>query len=385
MKQITLFSFALTFLALAFLVQAQQGATCNSTTPCSSTYPCCSQYGFCGDGYYCLGGCNPLGSHTLDSCTPSPICENANYTLSDTSRILSNSTYFNGNASQYDWVIEQGSIINTTSNGEAAIALLLTENGGGTLLSSTRYVHYGQITARLKTGRWAGVVTAFITMSSIKDEIDWEFPGNLTTTGQSNYFWQGVIPAQTAGVTEAGLTDTYSNWHDFTVSLQFRPVPQRRSRVDWQPDSLTFLVDGNATRTITTAETTNNSTGVVQFPNTPSRIQLSIWPAGIASSAQGTVQWAGGMINWNDPDYVSAGHFYALFQSVSVQCNDPTPPNASETSYVYSTNSSLDTPSIAFSNASTINGAPALIGVSASAMSTWLGMVAALVIGGLVV
>lgn len=47
-----------------------------------------------------------------------------------------------------DWVVEQGSIINTTSNGEAAVALLLTEKGGGTLLSSTRYVHYGQITAR---------------------------------------------------------------------------------------------------------------------------------------------------------------------------------------------------------------------------------------------
>jgi hypothetical protein len=47
-----------------------------------------------------------------------------------------------------DWVVEQGSIINTTSNGEAAIAVLLTETGGGTLLSSTRYVHYGQITAR---------------------------------------------------------------------------------------------------------------------------------------------------------------------------------------------------------------------------------------------
>lgn len=26
----------------------------------------------------------------------------------------------------------------------------------------------------VKTGRWAGVVTAFITMSNIKDEIDWE-------------------------------------------------------------------------------------------------------------------------------------------------------------------------------------------------------------------
>ena len=30
-------------------------------------------------------------------------------------------------------------------------------------------------------------------MSDIKDEIDWEFPGDHTTEGQSNYFWQGVI------------------------------------------------------------------------------------------------------------------------------------------------------------------------------------------------
>ena len=44
--------------------------------------------------------------------------------------------------------MQEGSILNTTSNGEAAIALTLTEQGGGTLLSSTRYVHYGQITTR---------------------------------------------------------------------------------------------------------------------------------------------------------------------------------------------------------------------------------------------
>jgi hypothetical protein len=106
--------------------------------------------------------------------------------------------------------------------------MILTEANGGTRLSSTRYVHYGTITARskrlqltpivrtyaiaVKTGRWAGVVTAFITMSDIKDEIDWEFPvctlskiefnsfddcighqGAETTQGQTNYFWQGVM------------------------------------------------------------------------------------------------------------------------------------------------------------------------------------------------
>ena len=49
-----------------------------------------------------------------------------------------------------DWVVEQGSIFNATSDGEAAIALTLTEKGGGTLLSSTRYVHYGRITTRRK-------------------------------------------------------------------------------------------------------------------------------------------------------------------------------------------------------------------------------------------
>ena len=45
----------------------------------------------------------------------------------------------------------------------------------------------------VKTGRWPGVVVAFITMSDVKDEIDWEFPGAKTTEGQSNFFWQGFI------------------------------------------------------------------------------------------------------------------------------------------------------------------------------------------------
>jgi len=42
------------------------------------------------------------------------------------------------------------------------------------------------------TGRWKGVVTAFITMSDDKDEIDWEWPGATTTSAQTNLFWKGV-------------------------------------------------------------------------------------------------------------------------------------------------------------------------------------------------
>lgn len=44
----------------------------------------------------------------------------------------------------------------------------------------------------VKSGRWKGVVTAFITMADSKDEIDWEFPGNATTQAQTNLYWEGV-------------------------------------------------------------------------------------------------------------------------------------------------------------------------------------------------
>jgi hypothetical protein len=30
-------------------------------------------------------------------------------------------------------------------------------------------------------------------MSSIRDEIDWEWPGANTTQAQTNFFWQGVV------------------------------------------------------------------------------------------------------------------------------------------------------------------------------------------------
>jgi len=272
---------------------------------------------------------------------PAPLCKNANYKFPDLSRVLSNATYFGGNASAYDWTVDKGSVINTNSSG-GELALLLTETNGGTRISSTRYIHYGKVSARVKTGRWGGVVTAFITMSDIKDEIDWEFPGTQTTEAQTNYFWQGFIPDKTNGGTSTGLTDTYSNYHDYAI--------------DWQPDSLTWLIDNKPVRTVQASDA-KGPDGVSRYPSTPSRIQFSIWPAGIPSSPKGTVDWAGGMIDWQDPDYVSAGHFYALVQSINITCADPTPPAVDTTSYVYGKNVSTLTPAIAFSNQTTVNAA----------------------------
>lgn len=302
-----------------------------------------------------------MASAALSSCKPNPVCQDANYTFTDPNfpRILTNASYYNGNASAYDWIVDQGQILHTNDNGGELVVTLSQENGG-TRLSSTRFIHYGTITARVKTGRWQGVVSAFITMSNVKDEIDWEWPGGNITQAQTNYFWQGVRGATSNGKTVDGLSDTYANYHDYTI--------------DWQPDKLTFSIDGNPVQTINQADTVTG--GVSHYPNTPSRIQLSLWPAGINTSAPGTIQWAGGMINWQDPDYIASGHFFMRFNKITVKCGDSPPAGVS--SYKYGGNSTAYTPTISFSNDSTILGVGGGVTIGAPALRH----VGLLVIGG---
>jgi len=62
----------------------------------------------------------------------------------------------------------------------------------GTLLSSTHYVWYGKICSKMTTSQGKGVVTAFIMMSDVRDEIDFEWIGVDTQNSQSNFYSQGV-------------------------------------------------------------------------------------------------------------------------------------------------------------------------------------------------
>lgn len=44
----------------------------------------------------------------------------------------------------------------------------------------------------MKSSRGQGVVTAFILMSDVKDEIDFEFVGTDLENAQSNFYFQGI-------------------------------------------------------------------------------------------------------------------------------------------------------------------------------------------------
>lgn len=83
--------------------------------------------------------------------------------------------------------------------------------------------------------------------------------------------------------------------------------------------------------------TWNSTSSQYHFPQTPARIQLSLWPAGLSSNGQGTVEWAGGLIDWNSQDIKTNGYYYAMVNDVNVECyNPPSGANVSgSNSYVY--------------------------------------------------
>jgi hypothetical protein len=126
-------------------------------------------------------------STTFDSCVPNPICKSGTYDFNDLKDVQSINKYL-GDNSKINWQA-QGNPVLYPSGG---VALTMAEGTVGTLLASTFYVWYGKICATMSTSQGQGVVTAFIMMSDVKDEIDFEFIGNDAENAQSNWYSQGV-------------------------------------------------------------------------------------------------------------------------------------------------------------------------------------------------
>jgi beta-glucanase (GH16 family) len=120
------------------------------------------------------------------------------------------------------------------------------------------------------------------------------------------------------------LSDTFENFHTYEI--------------DWTPDAITWLVDGQVGRTKKRSDTWNATANQWDFPQTPARVQLSLWPAGLESNGQGTVDWAGGLVDWNSADIKNNGYYYATFESVTVSCYNGTSPPGTNTGVSYTYN-----------------------------------------------
>ncbi|GAA5851914.1 hypothetical protein JCM8547_000098 [Rhodosporidiobolus lusitaniae] len=334
--------------AAAGVTGFQQGIACDSDTPCPSTTPCCSEKGFCGAGRNCLAGCNPFASYQPEACAPVPACQSGEYGLNywDKNRVLTNSSLWNGDASTYDWLVdsigdsELGALTADGTTGNLALTLSLTNENNGTTITSTRSVFYGNITASIKSVAGAGIITAFSLTSGTKDEIDYEWTTNSTDLAQTAFFYRGDVDNYSSGQS-SNISDRAAEFHDYTIS--------------WTPDAISWLVDGLVLRNVTKNSTVDpENPAVFRYPQTPSRIQFSIWAAGRQGNPQGLVDFVGGNIDWNASTYVEKGYYASYVSSVKVDCYDPSLLPGSNTSTLTAASGVYDA-SLGASSASTWN------------------------------
>lgn len=122
----------------------------------------------------------------MDSCVPAPTCKDVDFKFDTKDGIVSINDYL-GDADKASWV----------RSGETALyndytLLTMPKGSTGTVLSSTSYMWYGNVKARMKTARGRGVISGFILFSDIQDEIDYEWIGVDLETAQTNFYFQGV-------------------------------------------------------------------------------------------------------------------------------------------------------------------------------------------------
>lgn len=119
-----------------------------------------------------------------------------------------------------------------------------------------------------------------------------------------------------------------------------------------------------AGRTLKRTDTWNDTTQNWDYPQSPSRVQLSVWPGGASSNSEYTIAWAGGAINWDSADIQNYGYDFVTVKSVDIECYNASsaPGTNNAVSYYYE--------SSAGTNNTVVNGKNATILASFEATGT---------------
>lgn len=169
-----------------------------------------------------------------------------------------------------------------SANG-SSLQFSVDQQGDAPTLVTNDYLLYGNVKATIQTAPGVGMVSAFILMSDVLDEIDLEWLGAYDDEVQTNYYYRG----ETAGYDRGGTT---------TVT-----TPEETTHVyeiDWTNTTLNWLVDGVTVRTLNQADTTGYG-----YPSTPCQVKIGVWASGDPTNAEGTIEWGGGLINYTAGPY----------------------------------------------------------------------------------
>lgn len=243
----------------------------------------------------------------------------------------------------YDFNIDYGSL-NAEFLENGGINLYVTKQGDGQVgegirLSTTRFIKYGKITARIAAVGVPGIVTAFITMSPRKDEIDFETVGIDKQAIQTNVFYKGIEERGVHGGRHP-LSSPITEFHNYSI--------------DWRPDEIIFSIDEEVVRIHRKdgPESVSQMTDEQWFPTEASQVQFSVWDAGNNS-------WAGGPVSWDalsynaTIEYVDIKCFEEETEEIGVDTKSPT--ISVEMSSVTTTPNTAEISSIGSEEAETIS------------------------------
>ena len=151
---------------------------------------------------------------------------------------------------------------------------------------------FGHVEFVIKAAPGTGIVSSAVLQSDCLDEIDWEWLGGDDAQVQSNYFGKGITVSYNRGAFH-GAQNNHEEFHTYAI--------------DWTADQIVWQVDGQTVRVLTPADAEAG-----QYPQTPMQIKVGSWAGGDSSNSQGTIEWAGGYVDY------SAGPFTMYLKSMSV-------------------------------------------------------------------
>lgn len=183
------------------------------------------------------------------------------------------------------------------------IILGMPKRTSGSVLSTSKSFLYGKAGVTIKTARGQGVVTAIVLMSSVGDEIDFEFLGGNLNELQTNYYYERELIYSRMQKTPA--VNTWEGYH--------------RYEIDWNEERIIWYVDGQPIRQLNKFDTWEPGLQIYKYPQTPMRLEVAIWPGGNEGNNPGTIGWAGGMIDWeNSEDIIQHGQFITKIHDIQV-------------------------------------------------------------------
>jgi beta-glucanase (GH16 family) len=181
----------------------------------------------------------------------------------------------------------------TINYGNEGAEFTINQRGDSPTVQTNFYIFGGQVEVIMKAATGQGIISSIVLESDDLDEVDWEFMGGNNSYVETNYFGKGNTTLFNRAIYYPVSTpeDTF---HNYTT--------------DWSEDKIDWYIDGQIVRTLEAVD----AYGGYNFPQTPMNIRIGIWAGGDSSEPKGTIEWAGGLTNYN------AAPFTMTVQSVRV-------------------------------------------------------------------